>query len=172
MRMPIPSNTRPSKARSSRRHRVLDERTLEAGRPIRFGSKGEPHLGGSAQRRRVFGPLRSVLRQVHRAVHQVLLDREASALLLIANGHDTKRAKPGARVDRAKLRQIDLHWHDLRHEGACRLLAEHVDIRTIQLMLGHADIKQTQRYLNMTDEEVRKAMTGVWERRRQLRAVS
>jgi hypothetical protein len=34
-------------------------------------------------------------------------------------------------VDRAKLRQIDLHWHDLRHEGACRLLAEHVDIRTI-----------------------------------------
>jgi len=48
---------------------------------------------------------------------------------LIANGHETKRAKPGARVDRAKLRQIDLHWHDLRHEGASRLLAEHVDIR-------------------------------------------
>jgi integrase len=43
------------------------------------------------------------------------------SLLLIANGHDTKRDTPGARVDRAKLRQIDLHWHDLRHEGACRL---------------------------------------------------
>ena len=94
------------------------------------------------------------------------------SLLLLANGHDTKRAKPGARVDRAKLRQIDLHWHDLRHEGACRLLKDGVDIRTIQLMLGHADIKQTQRYLNITDEELRKAMTGVWERRRQLRAVS
>jgi len=93
------------------------------------------------------------------------------SLLLLANGHDTTRAKPGARVDRAKLRQIDLHWHDLRHEGACRLLADGVDIRTIQLMLGHADMKQTQRYLNITDEELRKAMTGVWERRRQLRAV-
>jgi integrase len=93
------------------------------------------------------------------------------SLLLLANGHDTKRAKPGARVDRAKLHQIDLHWHDMRHEGACRLLADGVDIRTIQLMLGHADIKQTQRYLNITDEELRKAMTGVWERRRQLRAV-
>ncbi len=91
------------------------------------------------------------------------------SLMLLANGHDTKRAKPGARVDRAKLRQIDLHWHDLRHEGACRLLGDGVDIRTIQLMLGHADIKQTQRYLNITDEELRKAMTGVWERRRQLR---
>jgi integrase len=93
------------------------------------------------------------------------------SLLLLANGHDTTRAKPGARVDREKLRQIDLHWHDARHEGACRLLADGVDIRTIQLMLGHADIKQTQRYLNITDEELRKAMTGVWERRRQLRAV-
>ena len=31
------------------------------------------------------------------------------SLLLIANGHDTKRLKRGARVDRAKLRQIDLH---------------------------------------------------------------
>ena len=45
------------------------------------------------------------------------------SLLLLANGHDPKRAKPGARVDREKLRQIDLHWHDLRHEGACRLLS-------------------------------------------------
>lgn len=77
----------------------------------------------------------------------------------------------GARVDREKLRQIDLHRHDLRHEGACRLLAEHVDIRKTQLMLGHADITQMQRYLNITDEELRKAMIGVWERRRQLKAV-
>ena len=91
------------------------------------------------------------------------------SLVLIANGHDTRRATPGARVEREKLRQIDLHWHDLRHEGAGRLLADGVDIRTIQLMLGHSDIKTTQRYLNITDEEVRKAMTGVWERRRQPR---
>jgi hypothetical protein len=36
-------------------------------------------------------------------------------------------------------------------------------------MLGHADIKQTQRYLNISNEEPRKSLTGVWERRRQLR---
>jgi hypothetical protein len=90
-------------------------------------------------------------------------------VLMLANGHDSKRTTHGVRVDREKLRQIDLHWHDLRHEGACRLLADGVDIRTIQLMLGHADIKQTQRYLNITDEELRKSLTGVWERRRQLR---
>jgi hypothetical protein len=93
------------------------------------------------------------------------------SLLLLAYGHEMKRVKPGARVDREKLRQIDLHWHDLRHEGACRLLADGVDIRIIQLMLGHSDIKTTQRYLNITDEELRKVLTGVWERRRQLKAV-
>jgi integrase-like protein len=60
------------------------------------------------------------------------------SLLPVASGHDTKRAKPGARVDREKLREIDLHWHDIRHEGACRLLAGGVDLRIIQLMLGHA----------------------------------
>jgi site-specific recombinase XerD len=73
-------------------------------------------------------------------------------------------------VDREKLKQIDLHRHDFRHEGACRLLADGVDIRFIQLLLGHSDIKTTQRYLNITDEELRKALTGVWERRR-LKAV-
>jgi integrase len=87
------------------------------------------------------------------------------SLLLIANGHETRRAKPGARVDRAKLRQIDLHWHDLRHEGACRLLADGVDIRIIQLMLGHASVQQTQRYLNVTDEELRKGLEVSWKRR-------
>jgi site-specific recombinase XerD len=39
-------------------------------------------------------------------------------------------------------------------------------------MLGHADIKQTQTYLNITNAELRKAMRGVWEWRRQPRAVS
>jgi len=59
----------------------------------------------------------------------------------------------------------------VRHEGACRLLADGVDIRTLQLVLGHSDINTTQRYLNIRDEELRKALTGVWERRRQLKAV-
>jgi integrase len=93
------------------------------------------------------------------------------SLQLVAYGHETKRAKPGVRVDRKKLQEIDLHWHDLRHEGACRLLADGVDIRVVQLILGHSDIKTTQRYLNITDEELRRALTGVWERRRLLNSV-
>jgi signal-transduction protein with cAMP-binding, CBS, and nucleotidyltransferase domain len=52
-----------------------------------------------------------------------------------------------------------------QHEGACRLLADGVDIRIIQLMLGHASVKQTQRYLNVTDEELRKGLEVSWNRR-------
>jgi site-specific recombinase XerD len=50
----------------------------------------------------------------------------------------------------------DLQWHALRHEGACRLLADGVDIRIIQLMLGHASIQQTERELNVTGKEMRR----------------
>ena len=40
------------------------------------------------------------------------------------------------------------------------------------LMLGHASLVQTQRYLNLTDEEVRKAMEVSWDRKKQLRLVA
>ncbi len=59
--------------------------------------------------------------------------------------------------------RFDLRWHDLRHEGACRLLADGVDIRIIQLMLGHASIQQTQRCLNVTDEELRRGLEVSWK---------
>ena len=62
--------------------------------------------------------------------------------------------------------EIDLRWHDLRHEGACRLLADGVDVRIIQLMLGHASMQQTQRYLNVTDEELQERTGGELENER------
>jgi len=42
------------------------------------------------------------------------------------------------------------------------LLSDGVDIRIIQLMLGHASIQQTQRYLNVTDEELRRGLEVSW----------
>jgi len=40
-----------------------------------------------------------------------------------------------------------------------------------QLMLGHASVQQTQRYLNVTDEELRSGLEVSWKRRT-LKAVS
>lgn len=67
----------------------------------------------------------------------------------------------GVKWNEEQLRRIDLRWHDLRHEGACRLLSDGVDIRIIQLMLGHASIQQ--RYLNVTDKELRKGLEVSWK---------
>ena len=58
-------------------------------------------------------------------------------------------------------------------EEACRFLADGVDIRIIQLMLGHASIQQTQRYLNVTDEELRRGLEVSWNNKgRPLRLAS
>lgn len=48
---------------------------------------------------------------------------------------------------RAHIQQIDLHWHDLRHEFACRLDDRGVALGKIQRLLGHASISTTERYL-------------------------
>ena len=81
------------------------------------------------------------------------------SLVLLAHGVAPTRTRAHGRVNREQLTEIDLHSHDLRHEAACRWRARGLDLRAIQLLLGHADLKTTQRYLNVTDEELRRAMT-------------
>jgi integrase len=44
----------------------------------------------------------------------------------------------------------DLHFHDLRHEAASRLLEQGWPLQHVQAMLGHADAKTTSIYLNVT----------------------
>jgi len=52
---------------------------------------------------------------------------------------------------------IDLHWHDVRHEYACRLAERGVPITKIQYLLGHASVVTTERYIHHTLAELSKA---------------
>lgn len=50
--------------------------------------------------------------------------------------------------------------HTLRHSFATDFLRRGGNIRTLQIILGHSSLATTERYLHVTDEDVRKAMRG------------
>jgi hypothetical protein len=50
-------------------------------------------------------------------------------VVLLAHGVQPTRTRAHGRVNREQLAEIDLHWHDLRHEAACRWLAKGLDLR-------------------------------------------
>jgi integrase-like protein len=127
-----------------------------------FHRFGVPKLGPDAY---VFGSASEA--------YQPEMQTAWETLRLLAHGIGPRPTRKGAEWNREQLQGNDLRWHDLRHEGACRLLADGVDIRIIQLMLGHASIHQTQRYLNVTDEELRRGLEVSWNNKgRPLRLAS
>jgi hypothetical protein len=50
------------------------------------------------------------------------------------------------RVDGGAIRDINLHWHDLRHEYASRLVEHGVPLAQVLDLFGHASILTTERY--------------------------
>lgn len=57
-----------------------------------------------------------------------------------------------------RLREINLHWHDLRHEYASRLVERGVPLAQVRDLLGHASIVTTERYDNQRLEALQAAV--------------
>ena len=56
-----------------------------------------------------------------------------------------------------RFREINLHWHDLRHEYASRLVERGVPLAQVRDLLGHASILTTERYDNQKLEALQAA---------------
>ncbi|MFN0123778.1 MAG: site-specific tyrosine recombinase XerD [Blastocatellia bacterium] len=115
---------------------------------------------GSKQRRVPVG--RSALEWLTRYMpaRMRLLDGASSQLLFVG--------KKGKAVTRQKFWQIVTRYgkqagihhvtpHTLRHSFATVLLEHGADLRSVQMMLGHADIGATQIYTHVTDERLKTA---------------
>jgi integrase len=66
---------------------------------------------------------------------------------------------------RAALKRINLHFHDLRHEAGSKFLEAGWPLHHVKEMLGHADVKTTDTYLNPTLIGLQESMRKLEEAR-------
>jgi integrase len=104
------------------------------------------------------------------------IKRAWQTAVLKAHGHKptwiwrkkTEVNKGGAKLtseSQAAYRAIDLHFHDLRHEGGSRLLEAGWPVHHVQHMLGHASLDQTSTYLNATLRGLHESMRNMEQTR-------
>jgi integrase len=66
--------------------------------------------------------------------------------------------------ERAGLSELHITPHSLRHGYAVHALKHGMDLRSLQKILGHADLATTATYLQLTDRDVAEAYDKVFEK--------
>jgi integrase/recombinase XerD len=84
---------------------------------------------------------------------------EIQNLFVSASGNPLSRQEIFLMVKECgeKIGREDISPHTLRHSFATHLIQNRADVRSVQQMLGHADISTTQIYTHLSDSHLRKS---------------
>ena len=55
----------------------------------------------------------------------------------------------------------NLHWHDLRHTFANRLVVRGVDLYTVSKLMGHHSLEMTERYAHLAPDSLKNAVDAL-----------
>jgi integrase/recombinase XerD len=133
---------------------TLDRLNLKAGFVLVMGK-------GSKERVVPLGEVAAdwINRYLDEARPAILKDRESDHLFVTARGSGMTRQNVWMLIERyARRAGIAKHLspHTLRHSFATHLLEHGADLRSVQLMLGHADISTTQIYTHVEQERLKR----------------
>jgi integrase/recombinase XerD len=103
-------------------------------------------------------PAQEALRRYLRDARPVLAGRKKAAELFLARGgHKLTRERIWRIVDQAsKAAGRHASPHMLRHSAATHMVSHGADLRTVQTVLGHADISTTQVYTHVALDRLQK----------------
>lgn len=75
------------------------------------------------------------------------------------NGEKFRKMRTGFENALKRCGLSGVRFHDLRHTFASHLVMGGVDVRTVQELLGHKDIRMTMRYSHLAPDHMRKAVS-------------
>lgn len=84
--------------------------------------------------------------------------REGEYVFPGRNGQPPKDIRTGFSTALKKVGIEDFRFHDLRHTFGSHLVMQGVNLRTVQQLMGHKDIKMTMRYSHLSPEHVQEAV--------------
>ena len=134
--------------------------------------RGELSVRGKGDKLRVVFLSESAMRAVKSYLHARKDPEEALFVNVMRSGK-----AGGALLPRTVQRLVDhysraagiakrVHPHELRHSFATDLLVNGADLRSVQSLLGHANVATTQIYTHLTNKELREVHKAFHGRRR------